>query len=136
MQRLETPPRLSTGPQAFKDTLYGDTETGWLTVFYTPSRRTLWFPASEPVPNLDLNQNCYLGPGLRRQRPDNDRARGKNHDIIAIPGLWLDLDYDSPGAHQVRHPLPPNEDTALSLLDAVPYKPSLIIHSGHGLQLY
>ena len=85
------------------------------------------------MPDLDLNQNCYLGLGLRRQQPKNSRARGKNHDVIAIPGLWLDLDYDSPGAHKVRHPLPPNESAALSLLDAVPYKPSLIVNSGHGL---
>ena len=61
------------GPQMFKDTLYGDAETNWLTIFY-PSRQTVLFPA--PVPDLDF----------RRQRPDNDRARGKTDDIIAIPG--------------------------------------------------
>ena len=77
MQQQESPPSSLIGPQAFKDTLYGDTETGWLTVFYTPSRRTLWFPVSEPMPELDLNQNCYLGLGLRRQRPHGGRARGQ-----------------------------------------------------------
>ena len=66
----------------------------------------------------------------------NNRERGKIDDIIGIPGLWLDLDYDSPGAHKARHPLPQDEDAALSLLDAAPYKPSLIVHSGHGLQVY
>ena len=136
MQQRESPPSSFIGPQAFKDTLYGETETGWLTVFYTPSRKTLWFPVSEPMPELDLNQNCYLGLGLRRQRPHDRRARGKSHDVVAVPGMWLDLDYDSPGAHKVRHPLPPNEDAALSLFDAVPYRPSLIVHSGHGLQVY
>ena len=124
------------GPQAFKDTLYGNAETGWLTVFYTPSRRILWLPVTHPMPDLDPYQNCYLGLGLRRQRPHNGHTRGKNHDIIAIPGLWLDLDYDSPGAHKSQHPLPPDECAALTLLDAVPYKPSLIIHSGHGFQVY
>ena len=96
MPRPEAPPQLSMGPQAFKQTLHGNTETGWLTVFYTPSRQTLWFHASEPMPDLDLNQNCYLGLGVRRRHPHNGRTRGKNHDVIAIPGLWLDLDYDSP----------------------------------------
>ncbi len=136
MQQQETPPQIGMGPQAFKDTLYGDAETGWLTIFYTPSRQTLWFPVSAPVPELDLEQNCYLGLGIRRQRPGNGVGRGKTDDIIAIPGLWLDLDYHSPGAHKVRHSLPPTEDAALSLLDASPYKPSLIVHSGHGLQVY
>ena len=136
MPRPIAPPQLSMGPQAFKNTLYGAAETGWLTVFHTPSCHTLWFRASQRMPDLDLNQNCYLGLGVRRQRPHNSHTRGKNHDIIAIPGLWLDIDYDSPGAHKVRHLLPPNEDAALTLLDAVPYKPSLIIHSGHGFQVY
>ena len=136
MQQQQTPPAISIGPQLFKDTLYGDAETGWLTIFYTPGRQTVWFPVSAPVPELDLEQNCYLGLGIRRQRPDNDRTRGNADDIIGIPGLWLDLDYHSPGAHKVRHPLPPSEDAALSLLSAAPYKPSLIVHSGHGLQVY
>ena len=136
MSRLETPSELVIGPQGFKDTLYGAAEVGWLTIFYTPSRQTVWFPVTEPMPDLDLKQNCYLGLGLRRQRPDNHRTRGKTDDIIGIPGLWLDLDYDSPGAHKVRHSLPPDQDAALTLLNAAPFKPSLIIHSGHGLQVY
>ena len=136
MPREDSPLRSATEPQLFKDTLYADAETGWLTIFSTPNRRTLWFPVSAPVPDLDLKQNCYLGLGIRRQRPDNGSGRGKTDDIIAIPGLWLDLDYHSPGAHKASHPLPPSEDAALSLLDAAPYKPSLIVHSGHGLQIY
>ena len=132
----EAPPQLSMESQTFKDTLYRDAETGWLTVFYTPSRRTLWFPVAEPLPDLDLEQNCYLGLGVRRKRPDNGSGRGRADDTIAIPGLWLDLDYHSPGAHRARHTLPPTEDAALSLLRAAPYKPSLIVHSGHGLQVY
>ena len=136
MQLQEKPPLCAMGPQAFKDTLYRDAETGWLTVFYTPSRRTLWFPVAEPLPDLDLEQNCYLGLGVRRKRPENGGGRGRADDTIAIPGLWLDLDYHSPGAHRTRHTLPPTEDAALSLLRATPYKPSLIVHSGHGLQVY
>ena len=64
----KTPP-ISTRPQTFKDTLYRDAETGWLTIFYTPSRQTVWFPVTKPVPKLDLGQNCYLGLGIRRSRP-------------------------------------------------------------------
>ena len=136
MPRPKAPPQLSMGPQAFKDTLYGDAKTGWLTIFYTPSRRTLWFPVTDPTPDLDLEQNCYLGIGIRQVKLDDGGGRGKTDDIIAIPGLWLDLDYQSPGAHKTRRPLPPTEDAARSLLDAAPYKPSLIVHSGHGLQVY
>ena len=135
MPQSKTPP-VSIGPQAFKDILYGAAETGWLTIFYTPSRKTIWFPAAKGVPDLDLEQNCYFGIGIRRNRLSNNRGRGKADDVIGIPGLWLDLDYESPGAHKVRHPLPPDQDAALSLLDTAPYRPSLIVHSGHGLQVY
>ena len=136
MPRHTTPPRSVMEPQTFKDTLYAGAETGWLTVFYTPSRQTVWFPVTDPLPGLDLEQNCYLGLGIRRQRLENGGGRGRTDDIIAIPGLWLDLDYHSPGAHKTRHPLPPTSDAALTLLDIAPYKPSLIVHSGHGLQAY
>ena len=100
MPKQEAPPQIVMGPQTFKDTLYGDAETGWLTIFYTPSRQTVWFPVTEAVPELDLEQNCYLGIGIRRQRPGSGVRRGR------------------------------------SLLDAAPYKPSFIVHSGHGLQVY
>ena len=135
MRQAAKPHQIPISPQAFKDTLYGNTETGWLTIFYTPSRQTRWFPVSDPVPALILEQNCYLGIGIRREKPDGG-GRGKTEDIIGIPGLWLDLDYQSPGAHKVKHSLPPTEGAALSLLEKAPYKPSLIIHSGHGLQVY
>ena len=136
MRQADKPHQIPIGPQAFKDTLYGDAKTGWLTVFYTPSRHTHWFPITASIPDLDLEQNCYLGIGIRREKPDDGGGRGKTDDIIGIPGLWLDLDYHSPGAHKTRHHLPPTEDAALSLLDAAPYKPSLIVHSGHGFQVY
>ena len=136
MRQEDKPHQISIGPQAFKDALYGDTETGWLTIFYTPSRRTVWLPVTDPIPDLDLEQNCYLGIGVRKQRPHNGQGRGRTDDVIGIPGLWLDLDYQSPDAHKTRHPLPPSEDAALSLLEVAPYKPSLIVHSGHGLQVY
>ena len=136
MHQQAAPPQCVIGPQGFKDILYGDTETGWLTIFCTPSRRTLWFRITDPVPDLDLEQNCYLGIGVRQEKPVDGGGRGKTDDIIGIPGLWLDLDYQSPGAHKTRHSLPPTENAARSLLDAAPYKPSLVVHSGHGLQVY
>ncbi len=98
MQQQEMPPEISIGPQMFKEILYGDAESGWLTIFYTPSRQIVWFPVTDLIPELDLEQNCYFGFGIRRQQPDNGRTRGKTDDIIGVPGLWLDLDYESPGA--------------------------------------
>ena len=52
--------------------------------FETSSRQTVWFPATAPIPDLNLEQNCYLGPGIRRRRPQNHRTRGKADDIICF----------------------------------------------------
>ena len=84
MHQADKPHEIPIGPQAFKNVLYGDVETGWLTIFYTSSRQTVWFPATAPIPDLNLEQNCYLGLGIRRRRPQNHRTRGKADDIICF----------------------------------------------------
>ena len=85
MRQGDKPRHISIGPQAFIGALYGGTEAGWLTIFFTPSRHTLWFPVTDPIPDLDPEQNCYLEIGIRRQRPADNQGPGKTDDIIATP---------------------------------------------------
>ena len=79
MHKQKTPTQCVIGPQAFKDILYGDTEIGWLTIFYPPSRRTLWFPVADPVP--DLEQNCYLGTCIRQGKLGDGGGSDKTDDL-------------------------------------------------------
>jgi hypothetical protein len=75
-----------------------------------------------------------MGIGARKERLI--KGRGTLKDIIAIPGFWLDLDFESePGTHKVGS-LPPDLAACLNLLRASPYEPTLVVHSGHGLQVY
>ena len=121
--------------KVFLALLYGGEREGWLALNFFPDKRTEWFPVGDEPPELSSDQNCYLGIGIRKERLPS--GRGTHSDVIGIPGFWLDLDFESAaGAHKVTKPLPPNEDACLDLLRSSPYQPSLIIHSGHGLQAY
>ena len=50
-----------------------------------------------------------------------------------IPGLWADLDFGED--HNSKHEYPSDEAHVCSLLASLP-QPTLIVHSGHGLQAY
>lgn len=59
--------------------------------------------------------------------------RGEKSDCAAISGLWADLDIAGP-THKATG-LPPTPAEAMRILDGLPL-PTLIVHSGHGLQPY
>src|SRR5690606_4012326 len=61
-------------------------------------------------------------------------ARGENEDVLAIPGLWIDVDIAS-GAHKERA-LPDTLDEAVDLVRSFQKEPSILVHSGHGLHAY
>lgn len=118
---------------SWKDVFYDGEIKGWLTLNFLPKTETVWFPVDRPTPSFDINQNCYMGIGLR-QKNLGTWKRGEETDIIAIPGLWLDLDFNSQGAHKAKGL--PTEAEAHELLESAPYEPSIVVHSGHGLQAY
>ena len=140
MQRQETSSQIVMGPQLFKDTLYGDARNRLAHHLLHPQPPTpSGFPSPNAVPALDLEQNCYLGIGIRTTAlPGNGQSdAARTGDIIAIPGLWLDLDYRQPRRPQgAASAAADRRRSTDALLDAAPYKPSLIVHSGHGLQVY
>ena len=71
---------------------------------------------------------CLIG-----KRPK--KGRGSEADVVALPALWLDLDCRE-GHHEKKElPLPPR-DEALAFLNEIPFKPSCIVDSGGGFQIY
>ena len=76
-------------------------------------------------------QDVYFGLGLVAGSP---KGRGKLADIAAIGCLWADIDIAGPGHKKPN--LPPNETMVCKLLDRIGLKPSILVHSGHGLQAY
>ena len=81
-----------------------------------------------------IETDIYFGVGL--QNGDlKYGGRGKAQDVVAIPGLWMDVDLkrvSSPEDDQV-----PSLDDALGLIKSLPWgPPSIIVESGNGFHVY
>jgi putative DNA primase/helicase len=64
--------------------------------------------------------------------PQNKRI--KANEVTGISSLFLDIDFKSE-AH-AKNNLPPSENDALALINKMPVSPSIIVHSGHGFQIF
>ena len=77
--------------------------------------------------------DTYVGGGLSPEDFGPDR-RCKANDIAGIVGLWADIDIQDP-AHKKKN-LPPTQEDALDLAKSTGVSPTIIVHSGHGLQTW
>lgn len=127
--------------------LYGQCKEGWLTIWTRQDKRTQWFPvtkleeASETARRLSSEgKDVYFGIGLRREPVYKEKdgrkylVRGENTDVIAIPGFWIDVDVA--GEAHKKQSLPPTVKDALQLFTFLPYAPSIVVNSGHGIHAY
>ena len=94
----------------------GPTETGWYSTIEEAC--TARFPA---------DRNVYVGLALAADDLGPSQ-RVKNTSASAIPGFVADLDV-KPGAFK-------SVEDALAFVDAFPVTPTLVVFSGHGLQLW
>lgn len=79
----------------------------------------------------DEGYDVYFSVGtLSKTLPKNHRA--KKVDVIGISALWSDIDIEGGDAHKKTN-LSPDISVAISFL---PIKPSIIVHSGHGIHVY
>lgn len=127
--------------------------SGWL-VLWTKSKEgrkastwcTTLAEAADAAARVRQDCDVYFGAALqdqdkalaiaRRENPSAElrTVRGSSASSVAIPGLWADVDVLSL-VHKHKN-LPPDVPTALSLLEAIPAQPTMIVNSGHGLHVY
>jgi hypothetical protein len=62
-------------------------------------------------------------------------SRGLAEDAGALIGVWLDVDVKNAEAHK-SEAMPETDDQAFDLIYEMPAPPSLIVHSGFGLQAW
>lgn len=79
-------------------------------------------------------KDVYFGVSLAR-KPGTTTSRIDAASAAGIFGLWADIDVADPDVHK-KWNLPPTVEAAHELLDAVGMKPTMVIHSGHGLQAW
>ena len=124
--------------QAFLRRLWPENipEDQWLllwTLTSSGSRRSQWYRDTEEVV-IPADRNVYLGVGLS-PRNYGPHGRCPTEEIVTLPGLWADVDYGQEG-HQGGKNYPPDLATTVSIIEAKFPKPSLVVHSGHGLQVW
>ena len=127
----------------------------YLCVWTLPDRVARWIPAEVPgsiasvVLELANRQPSavhavYIGMGFvpteiverkaREEQQDGKKRRAEARDIAGIPGLWADIDIAGHG--HAKDGLPPNLDAALAIVDSLGIEPTLIIHTGRGIQVW
>jgi hypothetical protein len=109
----------------------------WLLFWGTPSKRSEWVQAITPdvldrLEHWAEKENVYFGCGLRTQN-FGPTLRGERADVVGLPGVWLDIDY---GLDHKKPNLPPTEEDALQLVKDMGPPPTLLMHSGRGLQAW
>lgn len=112
-------------------------EGRWLLLWGAPSKRSEWVAliTEDTLSRIDAwaaQENVYVGCALREQA-FGPSARGTRGDCAAIPGLWLDVDY---GSEHKKPTLPATEAEARRLIEAMGIQPTMIVHSGRGLQAW
>lgn len=123
----------------FFSELYKGCDEGYITLTILPERKTLWFKVNEigkfaaTAVKQGTSTNAFFGVGLRKKVLHNN-LRGTENDIIAITALYADIDVKSDAHAQTA--LPRSVDEALSFLNSLPLKPSIIVKSGNGLHAY
>ena len=127
----------------FIQTLWPSPLEGQFFLFWgAPSKQSEWVSSAQLHTHLDVilaslskwagKENVYLGCASRRQ-DFGKTIRGAKEDCTAIPGLWLDIDY---GPDHKKPNLPPTEEEARALINEMGLLPTMIVHSGRGLQAW
>ncbi|CCO08257.1 DUF927 domain-containing protein [Desulforamulus hydrothermalis] len=126
--------------QDFLSSLYGYFDPGSVLYLWTlPDKQTHPFTAgtlaemATAAGRLTPSYDVYFGVGATVHSL-GQYERPKNEDIMAIPGLWVDIDVYHPVAHKSKA-LPPDINAAMELLpNDLP--PSIITWSGYGIHAY
>lgn len=77
------------------------------------------------------NENVYVSIGMIGQVPGPGR-RGLESDVVCINSFWADIDF-ADECHKQKF-LPPTLADARQLASDMGLEPSIVVHSGHGIQ--
>jgi hypothetical protein len=125
----------------FLQTVFAGQDTGFLSLFNKPSNRATFVSlatatwhtvAAKAAVQARDRENAYFAIGVQRRRPE--QGRGKQDAVIAVPGVWGDIDVLGP--NHVAPNLPPTENDAWNIVRAIPFKPTIVVRTGGGLQAF
>jgi len=124
--------------RSFLEDLFGGAEKNVL-IWTLQDKRSRFFAASmlenaaEYAYAQSATKDVYVGIGTREEDFPEYR-RGGSVDVAELPGLVLDIDLKDPC--RMSENLPATEAEAMDFVSELPFEPSLVVHSGHGLQVW
>ncbi len=126
----------SEDTQTFLEALWGDIPAGLhMLIWNLKTKQSEWFAEVETAVNWTKGGNdLYVGVGLS-PKDNGPKQRCVAGEVAGIAGLWADIDYKDGEAHK-GDSLPPDYESAWRVLDSMGARPTLIVHSGHGLQAW
>lgn len=137
-QRRSVSPAVAES-QRFLHTLFDDAPPSARVLVWTlPEKTSHWYEPAHLDEAAELiasrpNADVYVGVALSPK--DFGRARRcAAKDTVGIVALWADVDY-ADAVHRKSN-LPPDVDAARDLVCSAGLDPSIIVHSGHGLQAW
>ena len=125
----------------FLQFVYDYADEGYLAIWTKQNKKTISFnlnenKAIEKASNASAvlaskKNDVYFTCGLLNKMPYT--GRGKERDVIGIPGLWMDIDTNN-GVHAKKEL--PSPDEAVQFLNDFPLKHSIMVNSGGGFHVY
>lgn len=117
----------------FLDALFSETDKHFL-IWTLPDGMSYWFTdTKDAVRKIDelveKKRDVYVGCGLS-PRAMGSKNRCPAAEIAGIVGVWADVDV-ADVVHTKKN-LPPDEESALALINGMGLEPSIIVSSGHG----
>jgi hypothetical protein len=120
----------------FLITLWGNPPPGQVLIWTLPQKRSVWFNRLDNVQMGDYSHlDVYTGVGVAPLDVMlRTGQRATTDGIGGIAGLWADVDYA--GKDHSKPNLPPTEADAWGLVHEMAYPPTIVVHTGHGLQAW
>jgi hypothetical protein len=126
------------GAKAYLQTLHGNKPEGTFILIWTlKDKKSFWAPTIEDALSYIegvKDHDTYVGMGLARTKLKHNQ-RVKAADVAGITAIYADIDVAGDGHKKAG--LPETLEDARKIADEMPCgPPSMIVHSGHGLQAY
>lgn len=113
----------------------------WASLWTLADKRSHWYQIgdgveamAEAAAKLSKRSDVYVSVALVRE-PMAANRRVSSDLVAGLSGLWADVDIADPDVHK-KWNLPPSEEGAMQLVADTGLEPTLLVHSGHGLQVW
>jgi len=122
--------------QKFLKLLYGDLPEGLLFLVWSlQDKQSKWFSdpekAAAHVVKHGAGKDMYCGVGLVAEDL-GEKKRTSRDTVKALVGVVADVDFAGEG----KPGYPPSEAEALAVIEATGAEPTVVVHSGNGLQCW